>query len=362
MKPYDYEEEFHARDRKQARKERKIAQKSDRSQFKKSDLDKRAKQERGGEHLNRGRVIAIGGEGAWVDHEGKKYLCSLKGVLKKKTTQVKNLIAVGDWVSLSLLTETEGAIEGVEERTSSLTRTDISGKKEQLIAANVDQVAIVASIVEPPLKPSLVDRYLIAAEKGNLHPIIVINKVDLIETASQEDKKLYRDFLSAYELLGYPILSLSATTGIGIEALRSLLQNKTSVFSGQSGVGKSSLLNVCFGWNLKVGELAQKTYKGTHTTTTAELISLPGGGYCVDTPGIRSFGLWKLQKEDISAHFRDIASFAIGCKFPDCTHRNEPECAVQEALAKGNLAPLRYESYRNLLEEVLGGLDKMTWS
>lgn len=361
MKHFDFEEEFHARDRKQSRKDRKIAQQTDRSKFKKTDQDSDKTTEIDSDLL-RGRVVAISGEGSLVDLEGKQYLCSLKGFLKKEKSQSKNLIAVGDWVRFSISSENEGIISQVEERTSTLSRTDISGKKEQLIAVNIDQVIIAVSIVEPPLKPSLIDRYLIAAEQGNLHPIIVINKIDLLPSATDVEKELYEDFLAAYEPLGYPILSVSTETKSGIEALRFLLQNKTSVFSGQSGVGKSSLLNACFGMQLKVGDLAQKTFKGAHTTTTAQLLHLPGGGYCVDTPGIRSFGIWKLKKEAVIAHFADIGSFAQNCKFLDCTHMNEPACAVIQAFEEGKIAPLRYQSYLTLIQEVLSGPDKTTWS
>lgn len=356
MKNYDYEDEFHSRDRKQFRKERKIAQNSDRSKYKKTDLETLTQET--AHHLRRGRVVAISGEGAWVDFEGKPVLCSLKGLMKKETAQVKNIIAVGDWIRCS----DEGAIEQVEERTSILARTDISGRKEQLIAVNVDQVIIAVSVVNPPLKPALVDRYLIAAEKGNLHPIIVINKIDLLETASEVEKEMYRLFLEAYGPLGIPILSLSSETKVGLEALRSLLQNKTSVFSGQSGVGKSSLLNTCFGFELRVGVLAMKTSKGSHTTTSAELILLPGGGYCVDTPGIRSFGIWEMTKTDVINHFTDFAPFAAKCKYPDCIHVNEPDCAVLNALEDGIIAPLRYESYISLLEEIASGSKSKTWS
>ena len=350
---YDEEESFHARDRKQFRKERKEAQRQDRSKFKKTDL---VDQKKGASlHMPRGRVIAISGEGAWIDFEGKQQLCSLKGIMKKETKLVKNLIAVGDWVRFQ-----EDRIEEIEERSSVLARTDISGRKEQLIAVNVDQVIIAVSVVHPPLKPALVDRYLIAAEKGGLHPIIAITKIDLLEVGSEQS--VYQEFLSVYESFGIPILSLSIRTQVGIEALRSLLQHKTSVIAGQSGVGKSSLLNACFGMTREVGELAIKTSKGSHTTTKAELIPLPGGGYCVDTPGIRSFGVWSLTRDDITAHFQDIAEYGKHCKYPDCAHFNEPQCKVQEALQSGKLAYLRYQSYVNLLAEVASGCNVKTWS
>ncbi|HSX37401.1 MAG TPA: ribosome small subunit-dependent GTPase A [Chlamydiales bacterium] len=356
MKHWDDEELFHSHDRKQFRKERKIAQKTDRSKFKKTDLFKNS--EDTAHHLLRGRVVSISGEGAFVDFEGSPVLCSLKGLMKKDTSQVKNLIAVGDWVRCS----EEKVIVQVEPRTSVLGRTDISGRKEQLMAVNVDQVIIAVSIVNPPLKPALVDRYLIAAEKGNIHPVIAINKIDLLPKASQEERDRYKEFLAAYIPLGLPIFSVSAASKVGLEALRSLLHNKTSVFSGQSGVGKSSLLNACFGFDLKVGDLAIKTAKGSHTTTSAELILLPCGGYCVDTPGIRSFGIWDLTKPDVIAHFHDFFPFAKKCKYPDCMHIQEPGCKVLHALEKGSIAPLRYESYVNLLEEISGGSQSKTWS
>lgn len=353
---FDDEEDFHAKDRKQFRKERKIAQQSDRSKYKKTDQVEK-KPEELDLSLRRGRVVAISGEGIWVDSEDVRFLCSLKGLLKKEKLQMKNLIAVGDFVRFSPSAEKEGSIIQIEERYSTLARRDISGRKEQLIAVNIDQAIIAISVVNPPLKPALIDRYLIAAEKGNIHPIIVVNKIDLLEEATVEEHLRYQEFLTVYEALGFPILSISTLKQIGLEALRSLLKDKISVFSGQSGVGKSSLINACYGLTLKIGELAQKTSKGSHTTTTAELIPLPGGGYCVDTPGIRSFGIWNLKKDEVIEHFHDIASFADSCKYGDCIHLSEPGCAVLKALEEHKIAPLRYESYRTLIDEAAGGTD-----
>lgn len=350
---FDFEEHYHNQDRKQHRKEKRYAQEKDRSKFKKTDQEKK-------EPLpidpkwKKGRILSITGEGAWVDLEGERLLASVRGILKKEKMQAKNLVAVGDVVYLNA----DNAIVHIQERYSFLARTDISGKKEQLIAVNVDQAIIIVSLIHPPLKPALVDRYLIAAEKGNIHPIIVINKIDLLDSASETEKSLYEEFITEYEKLGVPILSLSSQKQTGIEALKALLKDRTSVFSGQSGVGKSSLLNACYGLELKTGDLAQKTAKGTHTTTVAELIALPQGGYCVDTPGIRSFGLWKLKKEEVIAHFKDFGQF--DCKYPDCAHINEPSCGVQKALETGDLSPLRYESYCTLFDEATGGADH--WS
>jgi ribosome biogenesis GTPase len=347
---YDYEEAFHSKDRKKSRKERKHAQTTDRSKFKKTDQTKK-EIETIDPSLKRGRVVAISGEGSWVDYEGTRVLCSLKGLLKKERMQAKNIVAVGDFVRFS----EEGAISHIEERYSFLARTDISGRKEQLIAVNIDQAIISISVVNPPLKPALVDRYLIAAEKGHIHPIIVVNKLDLLDEATAEEQERYHEFVASYEKFGFPILSISTTSLVGIDALRSLLKDKTSVISGQSGVGKSSIINVCYGLNIKTGDLAHKTFKGTHTTTTAQLISLPGGGYCVDTPGIRSFGVWKLTKDEVTVHFQDLLGFH--CKYPDCKHIFEPDCGVLAALQEDKISALRYESYRTLLDEAIGGSD-----
>ncbi len=349
---YDYEEEFHGKDRKQSRKQRRHAQDTDRSKYKKTDQEKKEQVEI---DLNwkRGRVVAISGEGIWIDVDGTRTLGSLRGLLKKEKMAVKNIIAVGDIVYFT----PEYAIAHIEERYSFLARVDISGKKEQLIAVNVDQAIIAISVVNPPLKPALVDRYLIAAEKGNMHPLIVVNKIDLLDE-SEEEASRYREFVALYEKLGFPILSISTKKGIGLEALRSLLKDKTSVFAGQSGVGKSSLLNAAYGLNLKTGDLAQKTSKGTHTTTTAELMPLPGGGYCVDTPGTRSFGIWKLQKDEVIHHFQDLLGY--NCRYPDCYHITEPGCGVLRALEEKTISLLRYESYRTLLDEATGGTDNRT--
>ncbi len=351
---FDFEEEFHAKDKKQFRKERKRLSEADRSKFKKTDQTEEVAAI--DTSLPRGQIVSITGEGIWVEYEGKRHLTTLRGGLKKEKLLVKNLVAVGDFVRFDPVGK---SILHIEPRFSTLARTEIRGQREQLIAVNIDQVVIVASLVEPPLKPALIDRYLIAAAQGNIRPIIVLNKTDLLEEHPSETE-LYHEFLAAYEPLGFPVLSMSTTTGTGIDALRSLLQQKTTVFAGQSGVGKSSLLNIAFGLSLKTGELTQKTAKGSHTTTTAELIALPGGGHVVDTPGIRSFNLWGLERHDVVDHFRDLGQWAKKCRFPDCSHTAEPGCAVLKALKEGKLPLMRYESYCSLLEEASGGADNRT--
>ncbi len=360
---FHHEEDFHARDRKQYKKERRHAQETDRSKFKKSDVDQVKKEEAvllNDPGLRSGRVMAITGEGVWVEVESVRLLCTLKGLMKKEKMLSKNIIAVGDLVRLSPIGSKEGSIVAIEERYSALSRLDVSGRKEQLIAVNIDQSLIISSLVLPPLKPALIDRYLIASERGNIHPVIVVNKIDRLDDASADEKLIFQEFLVVYEQLGYPILSISTKTGVGLDNLRALMKNKTSVFAGQSGVGKSSLLNAAFGMNLKIGELTLKTFKGSHTTTSAELMALPEGGFCVDTPGIRSFGVWNLQREDILSHFREFHPFASECRYLDCSHLNEPSCAVKEAVRVNKISTIRYESYKSLMDEIIGGLDNRT--
>ncbi len=347
---FEHEEDFHSQNRKQFRKQRRHLTETDRSQFKKTDALKPIS---GApfDALPRGRVVSISGEGFWVELEGAAFLCSLKGALKKESVLVKNLVTVGDFVRLE-----ENCIAHIEARSSTLARTEIRGQKEQLIAANVDQVLIVVSLVQPPLKPALIDRYLIAARKGRNAAIIVVNKFDLLKASSDEEER-YREFIAAYEPLGVPLLTVSTRTGTGIDSLRALMQGKTSVLAGQSGVGKSSLLNATFGLVLKTGELAKETSKGTHTTTSASLLALPGGGYCVDTPGIRSFGVWQLKRDDVMEQFHDLEKRGGGCRFQNCAHTQEPGCGVLRALKEGEVPLLRYESYLALLGEAVGGMD-----
>lgn len=358
--PYSFEEEFHSREKQESRKERKLAIAKDRSKYKKSDQDQLKKRAEPvpEESLLRGRVLSITVEGVKVKSGESFYLCSLRGVLKKETSQLKNLVAVGDFVRFLPKGEGEGVIYSLEERQTILSRADnLSRKKEQLIAVNISQVYITTSVISPPLKPFLIDRYIIATEKGGMTPLIVVNKIDLLDncppgmerTTWELAKTEYAEFKATYSLLGFPFYEVSASSGAGLEALKKSMEGKTSVFSGQSGVGKSSLINAILGTEISVGALSSKTMKGSHTTTTTQLIPLEGEGFCIDTPGITSFGLWKLEPHEVSAYFPDIAAVSQNCKFPDCTHLKEPGCAVQQALETGGISSLRFASYYALM-------------
>jgi ribosome biogenesis GTPase / thiamine phosphate phosphatase len=351
-----YDEEIESR--KEQKAARKISSKKDRSQYKKTDLKKREKllheetqKKLAKQDLIKGRVLAISPEGITVQHLDEFYMCILKGTLKQTWSQSKNLVTVGDFVLFIKEPGNKGSIAHIEERHSVLARQEhLRRRQQQLIAANIDQVLITVSLVSPPLKPSLVDRYIIATFKGNMEPVIVVNKTDLM--SSNHEKAFFELFIKTYKALHIPVIPVSAFTGEGIEALKKQMQNKSSVFSGQSGVGKSSLINAVTGLDLLVGDVVEKTQKGSHTTTSAHLIPLIFGGWCIDTPGIRSFGVWDLRKEDLNTYFPEITEIGYGCKYANCTHTHEPECALTQAVEDGKISPLRFESYLKLLVEI----------
>lgn len=355
------EEEYFGDERKSSKAERKRMTEKDRSKYKKTDVKKQEQHVQifDPKKLEKGRVLSIASQGIYVQVEKEIILCTLRGVLKKDKTKFKNLVAVGDFVFFERDIGGEGLIAQVEPRRTVLSRAEnLSRRKEQLIATNIDQVIIVVSVVSPPLKPSLVDRYIIATHKGGMQPVVVVNKIDLLEKVTVEDpfleeeKQLYIAFLKAYKEAGITVIPLSTITGEGLEDLKQVMKGKASVFSGQSGVGKSSLINMMTGQNLRVGGMVDKTNKGTHTTTTAQLLPLEFGGWCIDTPGIKSFGVWDLGKEEIKEYFPEIFECGRDCRYPDCSHLSEDACAVIKAVEEGKISILRYSSYFSLMESV----------
>lgn len=360
------EEQYLGSDRKLNRQERKKKSSKDRSKFKKTDrtkyeesLQKEIKERVVDKELFLGRVLSVSSQGIDVDLDGETYTCMVRGLLKRERTQHKSLVTVGDLVRFAKMPDHEGMIVDVEPRRSVLSRADnLSRKKEHLIAANIDQVLITTSVMTPPLKPPLIDRYIIAAQKGNMQPIIIVNKIDLLdslafdEDAREQQRALVEECRRAYERVGIPFLVLSVEKGQGIEELREVMKDKTSVFSGQSGTGKSSLINQLTGLDLPVGETVRQTRKGAHTTTQAQLVPLEYGGFCVDTPGIKSFGMWDLAKEEVQGYFSEILESSSSCHFPNCTHTHEDRCQVRLDVEAGKIPLLRFESYLSLIESV----------
>lgn len=303
------------------------------------------------EELHRGVVVAMRGLYADVDDGTRTVPCTIRRILRTRLIEERGAIAVGDRVGFVIEQQAtsktggvEGVIESVEPRTGQLQR--LAGRRIQTIAANVDQAIIVSSAAEPQPKPHLIDRYIISAHAGGMKPIICMNKIDL------DVDGFASEMVERYEQLGYRVLRVSATSGKGLDELRNTLKGKASVFAGQSGVGKSSLLNAIQpGLALRVGEVHGQTEKGTHTTTTAVMLRLDMGGYVVDTPGIRSFDLTIIPRDELEAYFVEFVPLVEKCRYPSCTHIYEEDCAIKEAVEADQIHPDRYATYLALFQE-----------
>jgi len=298
-----------------------------------------------------GTVIAIHGLLAQVDDGQKVRHCAVRRVLKTRRIEGHHPVAVGDRVEFTVETQpdragNEGVIESVAPRHSELKRR--VGREDRTMVANVDQVVIVTSADLPAPKPHLIDRYIVAVLSGRMEPVVCMNKMDLDPGAAEAASEI----LSLYAGLGYRTVATSAVTGAGINQLRDMLRGKSSVVAGQSGVGKSSLLNALQpGLGLRVGSVIEATSKGRHTTSMAQLLRLDFGGYVVDTPGVKSFEIASVPLGELEAHFVEFADLIPQCKFPDCTHLHEPACAVRAAVENGRIDPRRYESYVRMFTE-----------
>ena len=299
----------------------------------------------------RGRVLGVLGLISLVeDDAGQVYQCATRRLLKTLSTDQRHVVAAGDRVLFRPVENTdpkEGLITRVEPRHGCICRA-VRGR-QQVLVANVDLLALVVSVAEPRLKPNLIDRLLVAAEKGGVRSLICINKIDLADMADLQP------LVGVYSQMGYDVLLLSAKTRFGVGRLGRALMGRATVVAGQSGVGKSSLLNAIDpSFHLRVQEVSEDTEKGKHTTSIARLLPLAGGGYVVDTPGIRQFQLWDVIPEEVAGYFRDLRPYVHLCRFPDCTHTHEDDCAVKNAVADGRLDERRYESYCHL---VAGDMD-----
>ncbi len=279
-------------------------------------------------------------------------VADIRGILTAEGTGFTNIVAVGDRVLLRSLTDDRGLIEGVLPRRSGLARADsFYTHLKQIIAANVDQVLIVASWRDPHLWYRMIDEYLIGAARNNLEAAVCINKIDLAETREEVETTV-----SPYRALGYQVLLASAEQSIGIEPLQEAVRGRTNVLAGLSGVGKSSLLNALVpGFQLRTKHVSLKRREGRHTTTQALMLPLPFGGYVVDTPGIRDMGINGMEPDELLAHYPDVAAFAAQCRFHNCTHSHEPKCSVKTAVANNHLAAWRLKDYNQIYERLANG-------
>jgi len=288
------------------------------------------------------------------NEKGEEHICRIRGKFRMKGIKTTNPIAVGDVVEYEMEPGKDtGVITHIYPRKNYLLRKSINlSKQYHILASNIDQVFLVAPLIEPETTTAFMDRVLVTAEAYDIPAVILINKVDLIENNPDLLKKK-EEIRKIYENAGYPVIEVSAKTGFNIDQLKSLMKDKTSMFAGHSGAGKSSLINaVDSNLTLKTSEISKSHKQGKHTTTFAEMYDLSFGGHIIDTPGIRGFGVIDMEPEELDHYFPDIFLYKRECKFNDCKHINEPGCAVRPALKTGKIPTSRYKSYLQILEEL----------
>ncbi len=299
-----------------------------------------------------GIVIQKSSRDVRVDVGPEVLRCEFRGRMRER--EAGRVVVVGDRVAVTRLADGEGVVEIVHARRNELVR-ETAGREKVLVAANVDQVLIVLSAFEPAPRWALADRMLIAAERDDVVPAIALNKADQALEASGARQEL-RETLGIYERAGYPTFAVSAVTGEGLDRLKAWLQGKVTVFSGHSGVGKSTLLNALRpDLALGTGEVNEVTKKGRHTTTAVSLHRLPGGGHAADTPGFREFLPSDLSPSELGRHYPEFRSVFEGarCRFTDCLHRTEPACPIRKGVESGAIPQLRYQSYLQILATLL---------
>lgn len=297
--------------------------------------------------------LVIKNTGSWytvLTDDGQTVNSKIKGNFRLKGIRSTNPVAVGDGVEIITNQEGTAFIKSIDERRNYIIRKSSNlSKQSHILAANVDQAVLVVTVNYPQTSTVFIDRFLASAEAYRVPVLLVFNKTDLLDEAENHYQQM---MVSLYETIGYNCLQVSAVTRQDIEKLRERLTNKITLFSGNSGVGKSTLLNTLIpGLTLRTAEISDAHNTGMHTTTFSEMIALPCGGWVIDTPGIKGFGTFDMEPEEICGYFKEIFQFSKDCRFHNCTHTHEPGCAVRKALNEHFIAQSRYQSYLSMLED-----------
>ena len=299
------------------------------------------------------RGLVIKNTGSWYlvkTDEGTYVECKIKGNFRLKGIRSTNPVAVGDYVQIILNQEGTAFINEIEDRKNYIIRRSSNlSKQSHILAANLDQCMLVVTVNYPETSTTFIDRFLASAEAYRVPVNIIFNKTD----AYDEDELRYLDgLINLYTTIGYPCFKVSAKTGEGVDTIKEELKGRITLFSGHSGVGKSTLINAILPeLDIKTGAISTYHTKGMHTTTFSEMFPVPGDGYIIDTPGIKGFGTFDMEEEEIGHYFPEIFKVSAGCRYNNCTHRHEPGCAVREAVEQHYISESRYASYLNMLED-----------
>lgn len=282
--------------------------------------------------------------------EGSVVECKIKGNFRLKGIRSTNPVAVGDHVEIELNSQNTAFITTIGDRKNYIIRKSQNlSKQSHIIAANVDQAFLVVTVERPQTSTTFIDRFLATAEAYSVPVVLVFNKTDLLDDSLMRYQRMMTDL---YETVGYKCVAVSAETGEGMDELMEMLRDRITLLSGHSGVGKSTIINRLLpGVNLRTAEISDAHNTGMHTTTFSEMLPLPGGGYIIDTPGIKGFGTFDMEPEELTSYFKEIFRFSKDCRFSNCTHTHEPGCAVLKAVEDHYIAASRYQSYLSMLED-----------